>query len=422
MGTSKQTKKFVTSGKLKDQIKSRQKSKSIKNKIDVRQKKKQAKLNHKPKRSNNDDDDGENEVDDDDDEVEVDNNVDDNNDDNQPQNVDDILNMNLSEDDDDDDEDDLSEDDNDDDKSDVELDSKSHAEALKNLSKSDPEFFKFLQENDKELLEFSDNDDDEDNVDDEQNEEDEEDEEDEEAQALAEMEGNKSVKKTPTLTKKMLRDWQRSIISNKSIRSFKKLILAFRSAAFSTDVEDIPSKQSMAFAYKIESPDLFNKVILTTFKFTPLVLKHHWSCKELENGRFKLNNCTNSTLPKLISTYLNSALHLISHFPSTSINNVEDSEQEDDDGGILRVAIVELSKIIPWIVGGRKGIKTLLKTLLDLWSSAQDSVRIACFMAIRKIALAGDTTVVDLTLKVKFNSSLILQTIFIKRLHYRELI
>ena len=175
MGTSKQTKKFVTSGKLKDQIKSRQKSKSIKNKIDVRQKKKQAKLNHKPKRSNNNDDDGENEVDDDDDEVEVDNNVDDNNDDNQPQNVDDILNMNLSEDDDDDDEDDLSEDDNDDDKSDVELDSKSHAEALKNLSKSDPEFYKFLQENDKELLEFSDNDDDDDdNVDDEQNEEDEE--------------------------------------------------------------------------------------------------------------------------------------------------------------------------------------------------------------------------------------------------------
>lgn len=219
---------------------------------------------------------------------------------------------------------------------------------------------------------------------------------DDEAAALAEMEGSKS--KTTKLTNKMLRDWQRAIINHRSLRSFKKLILAFRSAAFSTDMDDVPKKQSQNFTFEIDSADLFNKVVLTAFKYTPIVLAHHWPCKELPNGRFKLSPSPNSILPKLVSTYLNSALFLIGHFPATSDNL--DDEQDESEGGILKVAVSEVGKVIPYVVGGRKGIKSLLKVLLELWSSAKDSVRIAAYMSIRKIALAGDTSVVDLTLKV----------------------
>ncbi|EIM19245.1 Noc2-domain-containing protein [Wallemia mellicola CBS 633.66] len=275
--------------------------------------------------------------------------------------------------------------------SDVEQDEKSHAEAIKNLSKTDPEFFKFLQENDKNLLEFDESDDEQEDGEDDAG----DNSDDDEAAALAEMEGSQS--KTTKLTNKMLRDWQRAIINHRSLRSFKKLILAFRSAAFSTDMDDVPKKQSQNFTFEIDSADLFNKVVLTAFKYTPIVLAHHWPCKELPNGRFKLSPSPNSILPKLVSTYLNSALFLIGHFPATSDNL--DDEQDESEGGILKVAVSEVGKVIPYVVGGRKGIKSLLKVLLELWSSAKDSVRIAAYMSIRKIALAGDTSVVDLTLK-----------------------
>ena len=40
--------------------------------------------------------------------------------------------------------------------------------------------------------------------------------------------------------------------------------------------------------------------------------------------------------------------------------------------------------------------------LLDLWSSAADNVRIACFLAVRRVYLAGDESVKELALKVNW--------------------
>ncbi|TIA93323.1 hypothetical protein E3P99_00193 [Wallemia hederae] len=392
----KQTKKFSQSGKLKNELENRKKVKAVKDKRDVRQKKLQAKRDHRPKKAAARDEPEQ--------EQDVDSNADESEDEPVPeaaQNVDDVLNMEMS--DDEDEEEDEDEEDNVSDaeaeNSDAEQDEKSHAEAIKNLSKTDPEFFKFLQENDNELLEFNEYDDEDEEGDDEDDAQP-DDSDDEEAAALAEMGGGKAdkQKKTTKLTRRMLRDWQRAIIHHRSLRSFKKLILAFRSAAFSTDFEDMPKKQSQNFSYEIESADLFNKVVFTAFKYTPIVLNHHWPCKELNNGRYKLSPSPNTLLPKLLATYLNSALYLISHFPATS-DNLDEDEEGSNDGGILKVAVSEVGKVIPYVVGGRKGIKSLLKTLLDLWSSATDSVRIAAYMSVRKIALAGDTSVVDLALK-----------------------
>ncbi|TIB89205.1 Noc2-domain-containing protein [Wallemia mellicola] len=380
----KQTKKFSQSGKLKKELEQRKKVKAVRDKRDAREKKNQARKEHKPKKKAPAEKEQSEDINEDEDEDESDVPEESQN------NVDDVLNMELSEDEEEEDDDEeLSAEEAE--NSDVEQDEKSHAEAIKNLSKTDPEFFKFLQENDKNLLEFDESDDEQEDGEDDAG----DNSDDDEAAALAEMEDSQS--KTTKLTNKMLRDWQRAIINHRSLRSFKKLILAFRSAAFSTDMDDVPKKQSQNFTFEIDSADLFNKVVLTAFKYTPIVLAHHWPCKELPNGRFKLSPSPNSILPKLVSTYLNSALFLIGHFPATSDNL--DDEQDESEGGILKVAVSEVGKVIPYVVGGRKGIKSLLKVLLELWSSAKDSVRIAAYMSIRKIALAGDTSVVDLTLK-----------------------
>lgn len=105
-----------------------------------------------------------------------------------------------------------------------------HVADLKALALKDPEFFKYLQENDKELLDFGgeDDDDDEDGEDedeemagiDDDEKEDEEDSDDEGTKKGKSKKGKGKgkakveapVKKTPVLTKQILKTWQTSLL------------------------------------------------------------------------------------------------------------------------------------------------------------------------------------------------------------------
>jgi nucleolar complex protein 2 len=171
-------------------------------------------------------------------------------------------------------------------------------EDLKALALKDPEFYKYLQENDAELLGFdgeaaveSEGEMSEDLDDD----EDDEDSEDEEESKGKKGKGKelRPRKATPVLTKEIIKTWQKSILEvspnvprerrtltscppqTRSIRSLKKLLLAFRSAASSgNDKED-------GERWEIQSATVFNKLIVTTLKYTPVVLAQHVPFKEV---------------------------------------------------------------------------------------------------------------------------------------------
>ena len=83
------------------------------------------------------------------------------------------------------------------------------------------------------------------------------------------------------------------------------------------------------------------------------------------------------------------------------------------------LAINESAKLIPYITSSRKTIKTYLKVshdmdiaygfgsrilqiCLKLWSSAEDDVRIAAFLAIRTLMASGDESIRDQILKASF--------------------
>ena len=87
------------------------------------------------------------------------------------------------------------------------------------------------------------------------------------------------------------------------------------------------------------------------------------------------------------------------------------------DNEMLVLALTETAKLVPYVTGSRKSVKVYLKvcgpliavamvlkrsrqTCLDLWSSAEDSVRIAAFLSVRKLASATDSSLMDLALKV----------------------
>jgi nucleolar complex protein 2 len=83
------------------------------------------------------------------------------------------------------------------------------------------------------------------------------------------------------------------------------------------------------------------------------------------------------------------------------------------------MAVTESTKIIPYVTSSRKTVKLYLKVsyacfffhlpaylsylvqaCLDLWSTADDSVRIPTIRAIHKLASAPDESILDLVLKV----------------------
>ncbi|KAI0789169.1 Noc2-domain-containing protein [Abortiporus biennis] len=236
-----------------------------------------------------------------------------------------------------------------------------HMMELSKLAEKDPEFYKYLQENDKELLNFDP--------------EAAEDEEMDDEEGASEDEEEKA----PVLTLGLLRQWSKAMLQQRSLRALRKLLIAFRAAVHMNEEDQV-------VAWSIDSSSVYNKLIITALKYTPLVLDHHCPTKTLPSGKIKAPTQTQKwkTLQKLILSYFHNTIHLLSQL----------SEPE-----MVQLAITESARLVPYITGSRKAVKLYLKTCLDLWSSADDNVRIAAFLAVRKLASASDESILNLALK-----------------------
>lgn len=112
----------------------------------------------------------------------------------------------------------------------------------------------------------------------------------------------------------------------------------------------------------------------------------------------------NPTLNRLILSHFSTVLHFIKSLPSTPSSISSSSDEEA--GGLLLMAINESTRLLPWIMSARKHFRAYLKVLLELWSQGSDSIRIAAFLAVRKIFVAGDEATQDLCLKNIYKSLL----------------
>lgn len=276
---------------------------------------------------------------------------------------------------------------------DEDFDEEAMKKAMAALEKNDPEFFKHLKAEDPSLLDFGkgksrmdiDEDDSEDEMADEGMDEDVDDE-------------DVAPRKT-VVTMKMLRAWREAMLKQHSLRSLRKMLLAFRAAAHMNEDEGAQG-EGLETKYTIPSAEVFNKLVLTALKFTPVVLSHHLPYKTLPNGRVRLQAAKKSApanLDRLILSHFSTLLHLIKSLPSTP--SAISGDDEADAGSLLATAVAESAKLIPWILSARKHLRAYLKVLLDLWASAGDSVRVAAFLAIRKLFVAGDEAVKDIALR-----------------------
>lgn len=147
------------------------------------------------------------------------------------------------------------------------------------------------------------------------------------------------------------------------------------------------NEEDQVLAWTINSSTVYNKLLVTSFKYTPVVLEHHIPYKTQSNGKFKppTQNAKFKTLQKLILSYFNNIIHLIPQ--------ITDEE-------MLRLALTESAKLVPYIISSRKTVKQYLKTCLNLWSTASDSVRVTAFLSVRRLASSPDESVLDVILKV----------------------
>ncbi|KAJ3879123.1 Noc2-domain-containing protein [Lentinula edodes] len=245
----------------------------------------------------------------------------------------------------------------------LEEEGQNHLLELSQLAERDPEFYQYLQENDKELLEFDPN-----NA-----------HEVEDDAVLEDEDVEMAKEQSPALTIKILRSWQKAILEQRSLRALRKLLVAFRSAAHMNE-------DSQVLAWTIDNSSVYNKLITTALRYTPVVLEHHIPYKNLPNGKFKPPTQTAKfkTLQKMILSYFHNVIYVLSQLTDTEL---------------LQLAVTESAKIIPYIVSNRKAVKLYLKKCLEIWSSANDSIRIASFVAIRKLAAATDQSILDHVLK-----------------------
>ncbi|WVQ62856.1 uncharacterized protein L199_001005 [Kwoniella botswanensis] len=281
------------------------------------------------------------------------------------------------------------------------LDEQAMKKAMKDLQKNDPEFFKYLKENDEELLDFGKS-----KGKAKQDDEDEEMESDDEDVEDEDMEEEEEERKKISVNGKMLRGWQEGMLKQHSIRSLRKTLLAFRAAAHMNE-DDGDQGSGLDTKYSIDSAQVFNKLVVTALKYTPVVVAHHFPYKTLANGRIKLQQpkTPNQSLNRLILSHFSTLLHLIKSLPTTP-SSLSSGSTDEDAGSLLLVAINESTKLLPWIMGARKHLRAYLKVLLELWGSASDQVRIAAFLAVRKLFVIGDDAVKDLCLRNIYRSLL----------------
>lgn len=276
-----------------------------------------------------------------------------------------------------------------------------HKASLSKLKTIDPEFYKFLQENDRKLLNFeADNDgDDKSASEDEANDGMMSDNEDDEVvhkpNETLEAASDESDFEEPndeeidvsvggSITLKLLKQWQAELSQEKvKAETIKNVILAVNSALMSVAGEDMS-----AAAYKVEGTAVFNGILqLCVLHLHPAVLrflgltnrtsmKPH-KCKKWKKVRTSLRG------------YFIDLTKLLEHISSANI---------------LIVLLKHLHQISTMISSFSNMTKPILKRLVTLWSTSDETVRVLAFLCILKITRGLPTSFLNVILKAMYLS------------------
>ncbi|MCD7453611.1 hypothetical protein HAX54_021554 [Datura stramonium] len=266
-------------------------------------------------------------------------------------------------------------------KSSSEQNARGHVEQLKRLQEKDPEFYQFLQEHDKELLEFDDediDDDDETEMDGDEIEDDEADEFDTEQPVHAD--GKEVKSSTNVITSAMVDSWCSSIHENRSSGAIKSLMRAFRTACHYGDDtgEDSKSKWSTM------SSAVFNKIMLFVLKEMDGILRGLLKLPASGGKKEMIKDMSNTKRWKsnhhLVKSYLGNALHVL--------NQMTDTEMISFTLRRLRFSSVFLAAF-PVL------LRKYIKVLLHFWGTGGGALPVVSFLFLRDLCIQLGSDCID---------------------------
>lgn len=276
-------------------------------------------------------------------------------------------------------------DDNEDDGEDLGMSKKTMDE----LAEKDPEFYKFLKENDPEVLDFDDNADlaevDALSGDDEEEQEEEQpkkkkQKKDKKADVEAVAQGNE-------LTRELVASWKKAMADRHSLRAARQVVLAFRCAAHLNEDDEEESQQR----YVINSPEVFNDILLLALKEIPTVMNHHLPVKESASGRVHVQTESKKfhTLSLLLKTYTSSIMHLLSTL---------------SDDKTLKLTLSSITPILPYLLSFKKLVKALAKSVVNFWAqpASSETTKITAFLVLRRLVVIGDKGIRETVLKAVY--------------------
>ncbi|KAF8417210.1 ribosome assembly protein-like protein Noc2 [Tirmania nivea] len=265
-----------------------------------------------------------------------------------------------------------------------------HKADIAALADADPEFYKYLQENDSELLNFDDlpgidelSEGDSSEVEGAKKKKSKKQKKKNSDNSDEEEDEDEEKPKAEEVTKAHVKKWKKALAEENSLRTLRKVVLAFRAAVHLNDERD----DSHQFKYSITNPDVYNDLMLLGLQQIPIVLNHHLPVKESSSGRVRLPTDTKkfSVLTPLIKSHLSSVLTLL---PTLT------------DPATLKLLLTSCTSLLPYLLPFRKQLKSLLKAVVDIWSTfstsgnvttaKDDSVRITAFLVVRRAVVLGD--------------------------------
>ncbi|KAJ2485828.1 Nucleolar Complex 2 protein [Coemansia sp. RSA 2320] len=186
--------------------------------------------------------------------------------------------------------------------------------------------------------------------------------------------------KATTVTSKMLVDWEKDISERQSLKSLKRLLLAFYSASHMESESDSTSQTP----YRIEGMRIFNKTVTVAIRTAPKAFGHY---APIVNDKVAQKSGKKwGAAQALIKSYLVSLLALL---------------RQMSDAAMIQYLIKESERMIPYFVCFTRYSRDFVKELLRLFGSASvdDGVRILALLSLRRLVSLSPAEIADMALK-----------------------